>query len=318
MLEHLGIPDAPPVGEGTEAVVYDAGDGTVVKVYRGACTDVRAALERRRAFAVRLAAYRLPFGVPVILRTGQFGSLLFTVEHTLPGQPLASVLPGLPAPARQAALRALLAGTAPLGQIELPGESFGELLAPVPIRTATWPAFLHRKIATALHAAAPHLVTDVGATRVRAVERYLEREIPAVGDVTTGRLVHGDYFAENVFVTPTGGAAGAASGWAVSGVTDFSELTLVGDPRLDVASAVLFVEELRDHRPDDTRVLSAAAVARYGPAIEGIIYLYRLYYSVLFAVDRHVTGTYRWCVENIRRHAADAARTESSSLPSSY
>lgn len=49
-------------------------------------------------------------------------------------------------------------------------------------------------------------------------------------------------------------------------------------------------------------MLSAAAVARYGPTIEGIIYLYRLYHSVLFAVDQQVTGTYRWCVENIRRH----------------
>lgn len=33
VLEHLGVPDAPPLGEGTEAVVYDAGDGTVVKLY---------------------------------------------------------------------------------------------------------------------------------------------------------------------------------------------------------------------------------------------------------------------------------------------
>lgn len=200
----------------------------------------------------------------------------------------------------------------------LPGEPFGELLAPTPLRTATWPAFLRCKIATALRAAAPHLATDAGAARVRAAERYLERELPAVGDVTTGRLVHGDDFAENVFVTPSGGATRAVGGWAVSGVTNFSDLTLAGDPCLDVASAVLFVEELRDYGPEDTRVLSDAAVAHYGPAIEGIFYLYRLYYSVLFAVDRHVTGTYRWCVENIRRHAADAARTERSSLPFSH
>jgi hypothetical protein len=45
-------------------------------------------------------------------------------------------------------------------------------------------------------------------------------------------------------------------------------------------------------------------VARHGVAIERIIYLYRLYYSIRFAVDSCVTGTYRWCVANIQRHTA--------------
>lgn len=232
VLEHLGVPDARPLGEGTEAVAYDVGDGTVVKLYRASHAGLHAALERRQAFASGLVAHPLPFAVPAILRTGQVHGMLFAVERKLPGQPLASVLPGLPAPARRAVLRAFLAGTESLGQIELPSEPFGELLAPAPVRAATWPEFLQRKVEAALRAAHPHLSTDAGRPCVRAVERYLEREATTVGDITVGRLVHGDYFAENVFVAFTGAAAGVGNGWVVSGVTDFSDLTLVGDPRL--------------------------------------------------------------------------------------
>ncbi|MDQ3700184.1 MAG: phosphotransferase [Chloroflexota bacterium] len=108
------------------------------------------------------------------------------------------------------------------------------------MRGAIWPDFLHRKTEQALRAAWSHLTADAGTAPVQAVANFLEREVALVADVPLAKLVHGDYFAENVFVEQAG------AGWRVSGVIDFSDLTLPGDPRLDLTSAVLFLEELPD------------------------------------------------------------------------
>jgi putative membrane protein len=307
VLERLGIPAAPQLGTGAEAAAYDCGGGQIVKVYRDAAWHD---LARRRSLYRRLAQHRLPFALPFIHRIGRVGATHYTVERKMPGRLFSRVLPELQEPARQATLRRYLSAVEHLGRITLPRRPFGEVLGPAPVQASSWTSFLQAKIEDGLRAAAADLAADAG--DLRPIERFLDRELTLVADLSEKHLVHGDYWPENVFVDQVrardDGACDTEVGdraaeWDVSGLIDFSDLTVVGDARMDVAGAVLFIEALPNLEPGDSTALIAAAVARHGRAIERIIYLYRMYYSVIFS---HCKGfddrTYWWCVRNIRAH----------------
>jgi putative membrane protein len=105
-------------------------------------------------------------------------------------------------------------------------------------------------------------------------------------------LVHGDYFPGNVFIDDD---------LTISGVGDFSGLTIIGDPRMDLAGAVAYVEVVDSYRPDDTAFLLRLVTERHGEAILPILALYRLYYSLFFTVCKADDPEfYAWCIENLR------------------
>jgi aminoglycoside phosphotransferase (APT) family kinase protein len=105
-------------------------------------------------------------------------------------------------------------------------------------------------------------------------------------------LVHGDYFPGNVFVDDR---------LTICGVGDFGYTTVVGDSRMDLAGAVVYLEVVDGYRPDDTAFLTRLVEERYGRDMLRWIDFYRLYYSFYFSrckVDD--PRTYEWCIGNLR------------------
>jgi aminoglycoside phosphotransferase (APT) family kinase protein len=102
-------------------------------------------------------------------------------------------------------------------------------------------------------------------------------------------LVHGDYTLENVMVDAHG---------AVCAVIDFGALTLVGDPQLDLACAVLFLTGLPGIDSADRAIVRAEAV-RLGLTDDALA-LYTLYYAFRFlGASRDNDSLLRWCAGQI-------------------
>jgi hypothetical protein len=86
----------------------------------------------------------------------------------------------------------------------------------------------------------------------------------------------------------------------VYGVGDFGYSTLVGDPRMDIAGAIVFLEVVEGYQADDTELL-LDYIQRGGSRVSAdIIDLYRLRYSLYFSHCKHDDPkTYAWCVQNL-------------------
>jgi aminoglycoside phosphotransferase (APT) family kinase protein len=125
-------------------------------------------------------------------------------------------------------------------------------------------------------------------TRAFARYRSLLDELPAVQPL----LVHGDYYPANVLTGADGG---------IAAVIDFSPLTVVGDWRADLVSAVCFMEELADppcEARDDARTCLKNAMV--DP--DGDIFLtYRAFHAFVHSGSRvEIPELYRWCVAVLR------------------
>jgi aminoglycoside phosphotransferase (APT) family kinase protein len=101
-------------------------------------------------------------------------------------------------------------------------------------------------------------------------------------------LVHGDYYPANVMIDSDG---------HVTGLIDFGALTVMGDPRMDAAGAVLYLAGMGGVTTEDKRIV-LDCVKEHG-INEAVLALYRIFYAFrLLATDRE--DVLRWCVETLR------------------
>ena len=104
--------------------------------------------------------------------------------------------------------------------------------------------------------------------------------------------MHGDYFLGNALCDERG---------ILTAVVDFSPLTLVGDPLMDLAGAYYFCRIYDFVTEADYRFLRGQIDRRYGPHCWQHVDLYYTFYSLRFSdckgPDNH---TYRWCLRRLR------------------
>jgi aminoglycoside phosphotransferase (APT) family kinase protein len=103
-------------------------------------------------------------------------------------------------------------------------------------------------------------------------------------------LVHGDYFPGNVMIGEDD---------TVSGVIDFGALTVIGDPIMDIASAVIFLEATREaYDPADVGYLTRRLIDQRGETVIDALRTYRGFYAIRLSnsrsQDQHLYG---WCVQ---------------------
>jgi aminoglycoside phosphotransferase (APT) family kinase protein len=168
-------------------------------------------------------------------------------------------------------------------------DEFGEFLRDDDsIRASSWGAYLLARMHRCLDEA-PWLSGDVAA--LDAIVDALTRRIDALPPIE-GVLVHGDYFPGNVLI---------AEDLTVSGVIDFGPLTVIGDPMLDLASALIFLEVARPgYRTDDTQFVRDRLLARVGAAMFDAATLYRAWYAIRFSPYRSDDeNLYAWCTGSL-------------------
>lgn len=291
LLQHFGITSAAFLGQGSESQVYALDQQRVVRVYPSDAS--LAYIHARTTFYRQLVAQQPTFAIPHILDQGVLDGHPYTIEQRMHGRDFAHVLPQLTGQHRVHALQSYLDLAAQIGTIQFPHMPFGELIVPNDgVQRDTWPHFLWDRVQQTLGMSYADIMQDV--PHIDELLITFETRVPQMLMTNTHALVHGDYFPGNVFIDNT---------FTVYGVGDFGYSTVVGDPRIDLVGAVVFLELVQGYQATDTDLLLHLLHRRpYHVPIE-IIALYRLYYSLYFSFCKESDPkTYAWCIGNLRQH----------------
>lgn len=289
VLRRLKIESAALLGRGMTSSLYDIGGGRVLKIHNG--QQDNDYLPRLQRFSERLQSFSFPFAVPLIYEFGAVGDIHFHIERRLPGQDLAGVFPRLTTTERRSAIASFLDALPPLHSVHWPKQAYGEPLNPWEEVTAeTWPEYLKARIEATLAHSFSDLQEDLA-----EVDRVVDEFYGQLSDLPAGPtkcLVHGDYFLGNVLCDERG---------ILTAVVDFSPLTLIGDPLMDLAGAYYFCRIYDFVTAADYSFLRRQIDQRYGPQCWQQIDLYYTFYSLRFSdckvSDNH---TYRWCLRRLR------------------
>lgn len=283
ILRRFSLSADSKLGEGDEAEVYALGADRVVKLFKPTVDPL--GLDRRLAFYASLDASTVPFAVPRIIELNEEGGCRYTIEVRIPGRSLIDTLPHLDEARRSYAIMAYADAATEIGRIGCPRPGFGDMVSVPPLVAPSWSEFIVARAKADL---------NQNRGRINLAIDQPERAIDRLEQLSSGRLdvepglVLGDYHPANVMVDDRG---------HVTGVVDFSGLTLFGDPRLDMAASVLNLNGL-----DGVTALDREAVLgrlRKAGLHEDDLELYRLYSAFRF-LDTPRDGLFHWCLATIR------------------
>ena len=232
----------------------------------------------------------MSFALPDIVGEGAAGGAAYTVERRLPGRSLDVALADLRGDARADAWRTTSTPPSAIARLTIEGDAFGETTGwgGTPLRERTWTGFLLASIDRTLRERRDVLSRDVPGFEA-ALDRVRQRVV-ALGEPAERVLVHGDFYPQNVMVD---------DGGRVTGVIDFGGNTLLGDQRMDLASAVIFaaIPQVPEADELDAAFVMDEACRRYGAGFSDVVEAYRGYYAIHFAGG---SQDYAWCVNALR------------------
>lgn len=277
------------LGQGGESRVYELDEQRVLRVLKED-GDQSASLRRLHELYA-LVSRPFPFALPRLIEMGTSNGQTYSIEQRIPGLSMRQVLPPLREPDRTRLLGNYLSAAEQLKTVTLDGHSYGELLTPEPLTGDTWHGFLTASIdgVIARHGEALRAVTGFD----EQSRNRLLGQLAHIPEQPPKALVHGDFFPSNVMVTDD---------LEISGVLDFSPMTLVGDAQVDVAGSLMWLEVLPGYQAADSETIRRLITDRHGRDIEPALLFYRVFYSLYFVGTRHEDpGLYGWCMRNIER-----------------
>jgi putative membrane protein len=298
VLAAFGLSGVAPLGGGGEAIVYPLDEQRVLRVYRpshasagpGATIDIRGQLGY---FYDAWAQGSIGVELPRILQIGDLplpgGAVrAWSIDRRMSGRDLTDGLRSADVAARRDTLAGYLDVALRISQLPLPRPGFQRLIGDEPAPFESLAALLDDQLRRAwgrvgerLQADLPDAAGVVDRLRSEIAERRCEP-----------RLVHGDYFPANVYGsrTPDGRVV-------VSGVGDFSPHTLAADPMIDVAGAVVLMQQSYPEALADSHWLAGLAVDRLGGDTAHWIEVYRRFYAIYYGDDPAV---YPWALAQLR------------------
>ncbi|WP_436792694.1 phosphotransferase family protein [Actinospongicola halichondriae] len=213
------------IGEGGEAEVFALDADRVLRRWRRDHPSIGARIGFTQEVAA--GASDLDFAVPKILdhHVDEEGRPCF-VERRLPGRSMTEALDSVTGAQRTALLTSYLETACALREIAFDRPWFGEVIAEPPLRSETWRGYLEAALDRQVAAADADAYPSVD---IEALADSLREEI-AAADEPVPSLLHFDYFPGNVLCDDT----------RITAVIDWSVLSIVGDPDLDVALAVAY------------------------------------------------------------------------------
>jgi len=233
---------------------------------------------------------RFPFRTPRIEAFSKSGE--YVIERRLAGRPMPEVVRGLAREERAVAFRNYLAAIEPLGTITFPDRLYGQLIAEPALRASDWHDYLRRSLDSFATRNAPTIAAEFG--DVAALVAKTLRLLGGVDPHPPKALVHGDYFPGNVLLDER---------LRVSAVIDFSAFTLVGDPILDAACAVAFVEMSEPFTEADSALVRSLAIERFGTSLADAEPFYRAYFAFFLVSPEYAAPPYpklyAWSLANL-------------------
>ncbi|WP_091076387.1 PH domain-containing protein [Microlunatus sagamiharensis] len=304
VLAELGTGRDRLLGEGGESQVFALDDDRVLRLYRGVHGEdqpLSPVVDQLRGLYGFWERTRAPgdraLQLPLVLDAGTSHGRTWTIDRRFGGGSLAAWLPTADLAGRRAALSSLLDAAEAMAGLPLPVAGFARLVGEgAPQTYPSLVELLQSMLAgptTRSHAHLTRDVPDVAGVWDRMVRDLARRTV-------TPTLVHGDFCAPNVYVSPPSpGSPGEAP--RVTGVGDFSPHTLQADPLMDLTGAVAFLElETYEGAVADSEWLLGQAVQRYGPEVARWIGVYRRYFAFYFSDTADVEPrTYAWCLRQL-------------------
>lgn len=286
-LLHFGLKEEDFLARGTEAIVYDLGGETVLKIYSAAPGLVRR-LTKLKRFYDSIDLSSLPFAVPSIQSVHEIGHNVGVVERKLKGTPLAKKTHHLQA------MNAYLEAVVSLGEARLttPFESYMlfDESGLSEIQEKDWHRFMYELIERKLKGGIVRELIQL----IPKVEERVHLLLTTYRSRYAGRLsiVHGDLCPGNILIGEEN---------KVTGIIDFGTFTMLGDPLFDIATSAAFYEMYGDESKTTRNILLAKARAHCADATT--LYRYLLTYALLSA-DNYPelgkpiseTGHYQWAV----------------------
>ncbi len=256
VLAAFGIDRGSLIGGGGETEVYALDQQRVLRLYRQAHGDGDRTVPQLQALYAGWRRADIGLQVPVILEVGERRGRFWTVDRRFDGQNYSAWLRTAGTDERRRSLLTFLDATQRLAMLPSPLGGFARLVglqAPRQFGSAAelaydmleGPTRMSRdRLGEDLPDVAEvwsRLMSDLGARRVEPV------------------LVHGDICPPNAYVTL------GSDGGSVTGIGDFSPHTVHGDPMMDLAGAVAFLElERYGEAAEDSAWLEAVVVSRHG------------------------------------------------------
>jgi aminoglycoside phosphotransferase (APT) family kinase protein len=274
------------IGHGGEARVYEMTAGRVLRVHHSPPAHPLSVLS---ALYDEMRTPALPFALPQIIEHGEVDGCEYSIDARIPGKPLIEVLLELRGDERRRALDAYLAAATMIASIEMRRPYFGEIIRDGAIQTTAWREFLHARVERSVALMHDDLRVDVPSFETALAETH--RALGALPEPAHA-LVHGDYFPGNVLV---------GNDLTVTGVIDFGPLTVIGDPMMAVASAVIFLETTRRaFDPEDAAYLTQRLVDAHGEGAHEMLRAYRGFYAIRLSNSKpHDEHLYGWCLRSL-------------------
>lgn len=286
ILKKLNITQPVLLGEGGEGTVFTFSNDKVVKIYKDVKADYLLGITDFQNF---MSQFNLPFDLPLTYKIGSVDNTYYTIEKRLTGTTLDKVFGPLNRDDKYLILKRYFDGLKSLHSIRLPQLPYGQILKPADeVKSDNWQKFLLAKMEDKIDYSKEWLAKDVTnfEQKVRKFNEIIKTEL-ACEDKT---FVHGDYFYGNVLVEDL----------KLTAVIDFSPLSVIGDYRMDVSGAIIFLELSELFTPEYITYLYSLAESEYGKDIKKYIDYYRLYYSFLFANSFEFDqDLYNWCIKNL-------------------
>src|SRR5215204_462391 len=294
LLASFGTSRDQLLGSGGESEVFAIDEQRVLRIYRRAHDPSDKTVEQIRQLLTTWEDANIGLEVPKVIQLGQHDGRFFTVDRRFSGRCLSPWLAQAQIGERREVLSSYLDATRRLRQLPSPIPGFAKLVGQqAPQQFSSLGQLLHHMLEGPVRVSGGQLERDL--PNVAQVWNRLHADLAE--RVVSPALVHGDVCPANTYIDCR------SDRWVISGIGDFSPHSVNGDPMMDLAGAVIFLElEPYPGAAADSAWLEALAVQQGGSDVRHWIEVYRRFYGFYFSDSfRFDPVLYAWCLRQLRR-----------------
>lgn len=287
ILKSLEVGENSLLGKGVESFVYAYGKNQVLKILKQGSVEYLRSLQKLQ---ILISKSKFSVKTPLIAKIGELNGTFYTFEERFDGQNLSKIFDTFSVEQKKRVMLDYFDLLREISKVDVRKFDFGQIAKTKDkISCDNWRDFVCKKVEQKTSQVAQQLEEDVVdfKDKLKVFNKLSNTKLNRVEK----KLVHGDYFYDNVMADKTA---------KITGILDFSGwTTVVGDCRLDVCGAIIFLEHSQKFI-NYQKSLTEIAKSRYSKDIEYFIDFYRIYYS-LFLSDSclYLKPLYDWCVKNL-------------------
>lgn len=268
VFEHLNIKNPVLLGKGDEGSVYEHGMDAL-KIY--AQNPDLEYLNGLQKFQNELAKNDFTFDTPQIYEIGNINGSFYTIEKRLKGTQMDKAIIEMNTRDRQTLFHGYYEAIRQVNSISFPNYPYGQIIkTKESMNSESWTDYL---IQTLDFKKTKMLLSSKG--QISNFDKKLElfkNLIHKHLQTNQKQLVHCDYYLTNVLVDKA----------KISAILDFSGHTSIGDPKLDVASVIMWNMIDPNVKEEDYKFLFDIAKKDFGDNIQMYSDLYLLYSGFYF------------------------------------